>query len=95
MKRKHADLEELFELLRSLPEEEALSLFAKIRAGGEPQEIMDQARHGTVLVQLAAVPTTATSSENGETSPSLQELEKVRSGSLQVILRGGKQGDQQ
>ena len=94
MKRKHADLEDLFKLLRSLPDEEAQGLFGKIRTGVEPQELMDQARHGTVLMQLAAVPTT-TSSEGEETSPSLQDLKTVRSGSLQVILRGGRQGDQQ
>lgn len=97
MKRKHADLEELFDLIKTLSEEEAFSLFTKIRAGMEPQEVMEQARYGSTMVKLSRSPSNKRASraspESGDTSS--QDGKEVRSGSLQVILRGGKVGDQQ
>ncbi|KAH7388603.1 hypothetical protein BKA66DRAFT_386227, partial [Pyrenochaeta sp. MPI-SDFR-AT-0127] len=53
VKRKHADLEEIFELMRTLPDKEAAELFGRIRAGVEPRDLVEQVQHGNVLVQLA------------------------------------------
>lgn len=53
-KRRHQDLEELFELLKSLPNEDASELLARIRAGMDPKEIVDSVRHGNMLMQFAS-----------------------------------------
>ena len=53
-KRRHRYLEELFQLLRDLPEEEAGELLARIRAGMDPKDIVDTVRHGNMLVQFAS-----------------------------------------
>jgi hypothetical protein len=53
MKRKHQDLEELFELLKSLPYEDASETLGRIRAGEEPRDIVETVTHGNVLMQIA------------------------------------------
>jgi hypothetical protein len=53
-KRKHQDLEELFELLKSLPDEDASEILGIIRAGVAPRDIVEAVRHGNMLVQLAS-----------------------------------------
>jgi hypothetical protein len=47
-------LEELFELLKSLRDEDACELLARIRAGVDPSEIVDTVRHGNMLMQFAS-----------------------------------------
>lgn len=44
----------MFELLKSLPDEDANEILARIRAGVEPREIVDSVKHGHLLVQFAA-----------------------------------------
>ncbi|KAF2856148.1 hypothetical protein T440DRAFT_494957 [Plenodomus tracheiphilus IPT5] len=53
-KRRHADLEELFELLRTLPEEDSIKLLARIRAGADTRDLVETIRHGNLLVQFAS-----------------------------------------
>ncbi|KAF1837549.1 hypothetical protein BDW02DRAFT_565835 [Decorospora gaudefroyi] len=53
-KRKHHDLEELFELLKSLSDEEASELLGRIRAGVEPRDIVETVTHGNMLMQFAS-----------------------------------------
>jgi hypothetical protein len=51
-KRKHEDLETLFEMLKSFPEPEANALLARVRAGADPSLLVEQVRHGSMLMQL-------------------------------------------
>jgi len=53
-KRKHQHLEELFELLKSLPDKDASEILGRIRAGVEPREIIEAVSHGNMLVHFAA-----------------------------------------
>jgi hypothetical protein len=53
MRRKHEDLETLFEMLKTLPQREAEQLFVKIRAGGEVGDIVEQVKGGSLLMQLS------------------------------------------
>ncbi|KAI8936430.1 hypothetical protein NX059_006838 [Plenodomus lindquistii] len=53
-KRRHADIEELFELLRTLPEEDAFELLARIRAGTDTRDLVETIQHGNLLVQFAS-----------------------------------------
>jgi len=41
-------------LLKSLPDEEASEILARIRAGVDPREIVDSVKHGHMLVHFAA-----------------------------------------
>ncbi|KAF2031963.1 hypothetical protein EK21DRAFT_87575 [Setomelanomma holmii] len=54
LKRKHEDLEELFSMFRNFPEQEANDLLARIRAGMEPSQLVEQVKHGSVLMQLSS-----------------------------------------
>jgi hypothetical protein len=65
-KRRHRYLEELFQLLRDLPEEEAGELLARIRAGMDPKDIVDTVRHGNMLVQFASTMESSRDSESTE-----------------------------
>jgi hypothetical protein len=49
-KRKHQYLEELFNLLKSLPDEDASELLGRIRDGVAPRDIVETVRHGNILV---------------------------------------------
>ncbi|KAH8731089.1 hypothetical protein GQ44DRAFT_699339 [Phaeosphaeriaceae sp. PMI808] len=53
LKRRHEDLEALWHMLRSFPLREAKELFARIRAGAEPGFLVEQVRHGSMLVSLS------------------------------------------
>lgn len=53
IKRRHEDLEALYGMLKTLPEQEASELLVRIRAGGELSEVVEQAKGGTLLVQLS------------------------------------------
>lgn len=53
-KRRHADLEELFELLKSLSEEDSLKLLGRIRAGVDVKDLVEHIQHGSLLVQFAS-----------------------------------------
>lgn len=53
-KRRHADLEELFDLLKTLPEEDSLELLGRIRAGIDSRDLLEQIQHGSLLVQFAS-----------------------------------------
>ncbi|RMZ68915.1 c6 transcription factor [Pyrenophora seminiperda CCB06] len=53
-KRKHQDLEELFELLKSLPDKEASEVLGRIRAGMEPRHIIETVSHGNMLMHFAS-----------------------------------------
>ncbi|KAF1946113.1 hypothetical protein EJ02DRAFT_299510, partial [Clathrospora elynae] len=53
-KRKHVDLEELFELLKSLPDDDASELLWRIRAGVDPRDIVETVHHGNMLMQFAS-----------------------------------------
>ena len=78
-KRRHADLEELFELMKNLPEEEAYALYGRIRAGVEPRELVEQVHHGSVLVQLASASASGSQeSRKSSLSSSSQAAEEVR-----------------
>jgi hypothetical protein len=65
-KRKHQDLEELFELLKSLPDEDANELLRRIRDGVAPQDIVETVRHGNILVQFASTLGSSTDSVSNE-----------------------------
>jgi len=41
-------------MLKSLPDEEASEVLARIRAGVDPRDIIDSVKHGNMLVQFAA-----------------------------------------
>jgi hypothetical protein len=51
-KRKHEDLETLFEMLKSFPEPEAKALLSRVRAGVDPSLLVEQVKHGSMLMQL-------------------------------------------
>jgi hypothetical protein len=53
-KRKHEDLEALFDMLRSFPKEEANELLARVRAGQDPSLLVEQVRTGSVLMEIMA-----------------------------------------
>jgi len=53
MKRKHEDLEALLDMLKSFPEQEAIDLLVRIRAGVHPSLLVEQVRHGSVLMSLS------------------------------------------
>lgn len=53
-KRRHADLEELCELLKTLPEEDAFKLLGKLRAGVDVRELVQMVEHGSMLIQFAS-----------------------------------------
>jgi flagellar biosynthesis/type III secretory pathway chaperone len=53
LKRRHEDLEVLYEMLKTLPEQEANELLVRIRTGAELSEVVEQAKGGTLLVQLS------------------------------------------
>ncbi|CAN9267296.1 unnamed protein product [Alternaria alternata] len=50
--------EELFELLRSMPEPDAREVFQRARSGGKIEEILAHVKNGSLLVQLAVAPET-------------------------------------
>jgi hypothetical protein len=52
LKRKHEDLEALFDMLKSFPESEANNLLARVRAGTDPSLLVEQVRHGSLLMQM-------------------------------------------
>ncbi|KAI9679711.1 MAG: hypothetical protein M1822_007317 [Bathelium mastoideum] len=65
LKRKYDELqsqqtiyEELYELVRSKPEKEALELYHRIRAGDDAESILKLVKEGDLLLQLALVPET-------------------------------------
>lgn len=65
LKRKYAELnghksthEEIYEILRTRPEEEAKEILARIRNGDDARSILRQIREGDVLLQLELVPET-------------------------------------
>ncbi|KAH4774753.1 hypothetical protein HBI81_041820 [Parastagonospora nodorum] len=51
-KRKHEDLEALFDMFKTLAEPEANALLARIRAGADPSLLVEQVKHGNMLMQL-------------------------------------------
>jgi hypothetical protein len=51
-KRKHEDLEALFDMFRSFPEQEANDLLVRIRAGQDPSLLVEQVRTGSVLMAI-------------------------------------------
>ncbi|KAL6706465.1 hypothetical protein ACN47E_005404 [Coniothyrium glycines] len=53
-KRRHADLEDLFELLKTLPDEDALDLLSKIRSGVDIGDLVLMVQHGSLLIELAS-----------------------------------------
>jgi hypothetical protein len=64
-KRKYEELrkdrsahEELVNLIRTLPEQDAADLFQRIRAGNNVEAILDHVRDGDLLLQLQLVPET-------------------------------------
>ena len=71
-KRKHQDLEGLFELLKSLPEDNASEILGRIRAGVEPRDIVETVTHGNMLMQFA-------STLGSDKDSSNQNMEKTRS----------------
>jgi hypothetical protein len=70
MKRKHRDLEELFELLKSLPDNDASELLGRIRAGVEPRDILETVTHGNMLMQFASASGSSGGSASGRGSGS-------------------------
>lgn len=54
IKRRRADVEELFELLRTLPEESAFELLARIRAGADTRDLVETMQYGNLLVKFAS-----------------------------------------
>lgn len=53
LRRKHEDLETLFDMLKTLPQSEAEQLLVKIRAGEDVGDLVEQVRGGNLLVQLS------------------------------------------
>ena len=88
-KRRHRYLEELFQLLRDLPEEEAGELLARIRAGMDPKDIVDTVRHGNMLVQFASTMESSRDSASTEADGGIGSSGGGRSGSVD------KSGDSQ
>lgn len=50
--------EELFELLSSMPEQDAAKMFQRIRSDGRIEEILAHVKNADLLIQLAVVPET-------------------------------------
>ncbi|EOA82132.1 uncharacterized protein SETTUDRAFT_23375 [Exserohilum turcica Et28A] len=88
--RRHHDLEQLFELLKSLPYEDAAETLGRIRAGVEPRDIVETITHGSMLMQFASKfrdTKTGTSSSidkseasSGSESGNGMEIEETESG---------------
>ncbi|KAF2832934.1 hypothetical protein CC86DRAFT_364935 [Ophiobolus disseminans] len=53
-KRKHEDLEALIHMLKSFDEKEAYDLFLRIRAGVDTSLLVEQVRHGSMLMSLSS-----------------------------------------
>ncbi|KAF9871476.1 hypothetical protein CkaCkLH20_11123 [Colletotrichum karsti] len=51
-------LQELYSALQSMPEEQAMGVFQRIRQGKSPEELMSQIRDGNLLLQLSLSPET-------------------------------------
>ncbi|KAF2656565.1 hypothetical protein K491DRAFT_767645 [Lophiostoma macrostomum CBS 122681] len=63
IRQKHEDLrkkqtahEELFDLLKTMPETDAMDVLHRIRAGGDAQDILNHVKEGNLLMQLSLVP---------------------------------------
>lgn len=50
--------EELFELMRSMPERDALEVFRRARQSHRFEDILSHAKNGDLLTQLSLVPDT-------------------------------------
>ncbi|KAH7130570.1 hypothetical protein B0J11DRAFT_523464 [Dendryphion nanum] len=59
MQQKAQASDELLEMMKSLAEPDAIDILRRIRAGTDPQAIVDQIRDGDLLLQLALVPETS------------------------------------
>jgi len=49
-------------MLKTLPDQEAVDLLGRIRAGVEPRDLVEQVQHGSMLVQLASASASASTS---------------------------------
>ena len=85
----------MFELLKSLPNDDASELLGRIRAGVEPRDIVEAVSHGNMLVNFAAAVgssrDSAGSSTGGDEDRSRSgsgEKEKPRSNSGTPIKEG-------
>lgn len=71
-KRRHADLENLFDMLKTLPEEDAFDLLNKIRSGVDTRELVQMIQHGNMLIQLASSSTSQ--SHSGGSQESIKDI---------------------
>src|SRR3712207_6263205 len=58
LRRKRSAHEELLGLMKTLPEQDAVDLFKRIRAGGDVAAIVKHVQDGDLLLQLQLVPDT-------------------------------------
>lgn len=79
-KRRHADLEELFGLLRTLPEEDAFELLARIRAGSDVHSLLESIHHGNLLVLFASA--SGAGSQDGQDTQQSTEDPSTRESSV-------------
>lgn len=72
--------QELWELLQTRPENEALSIFRRLREGDTPEAVMQTVRHGDLLLQLSLTSEGSSGSEsvsNNHVSLSSTEAENA------------------
>lgn len=69
LKRKHEDLEALLQMLKSFPQQEADNLLTRIRSGIDPSILVEQVRHGSLLMSLS-VQGSSNHSQDSSESPS-------------------------
>lgn len=58
LRKKRSAYEELLNLMRTLPEQDAFDLFRRVRAGGDAGSILSHTRDGDLLLQMRLVPET-------------------------------------
>lgn len=68
LKRRHEDFEALLEMLKTFPQQEAENLLARIRSGIDPSILVEQVRHGSLLMSLSLQQSSSQSQESLETS---------------------------
>ncbi|KAF2647340.1 hypothetical protein K491DRAFT_772515 [Lophiostoma macrostomum CBS 122681] len=58
LRRHHSAHEELFDLIKTLPEQQAVEVFHRVRAGADANAIVNNVKDGNLLLQLHLVPET-------------------------------------
>lgn len=58
LQQQEAVYKKLFDLIKNMPEQDALEIVRRLRAGADAEGIINQVRDGTLLIQLSLAPDT-------------------------------------